>query len=1008
MSKKYKPFQNKKEISRFSSYYADSLESDNKKARTITYKDTVPYLTIPGTSKFISLNGVSLLNSSTTALNLTFWMRPTGTQEWIFRFSLSSNTAFYSIRLSGTILQVLSLSYVSSSVPVVLNQWNFIRLRLDVNTLLQYLYIDETLGINGIAGRGTSLPSVLIFGGVAGTACDIRDVRGFSEDLSAAEWTNVSNGQLTGKEKFWYPFDERSGLTTTDKLTSLTGIIDSGVTWGEFAPSPPIYANTKLPVYPNQKGREAQPGACYSPDGVDDFVTSPAIYASTHPTVQNNWGFCMWAKFDNSVAIEQCYFKKGTGVASNTGQFCQTTNGGSGPNFRFWVTSNYLTYAEHGIGWNEWLHLAYIMQDDNGTLKTQIYINGVFAKEENIHEGFLVFNAMLGGYTGRVPSGLFYDWRMFEGELTQSDIQKAMKGLITNKEVVWWGCNERDGTKAIDLSGNNYHGTITNATISTFHAIDDGVKYNLANLYGYFGDEATINECIETALSNGDSDTITNWWSYGIAPGTNYIKSFDFDTKVARLETTSIADNVTGTIGFGAFAKPLSYWQGTSVTYIWSFEYRGNVDFRRGGSGVEYGILTATESWQKHTMENIVTTFNASHVQLNFYMYEGGTYLNQPDGSWLEIRNLEYKAKTYIHPILPKSGSPIRLHSYTPAQAYSDKNEFSWRDIWFKGAAPFNPKLVESHCLTLNGTDQYLTASTSTPAVGSETKIEVLINIKITATDWQLIKFGSGVSNAALALNYSGTTQYFYAGSTTAQVITSSLLNDSLSHEVKIEIVANTGVINGSNTDITTKFYIDNILLLTLDNGDTNYVPTSMTLFKHLKDFGNSGKFAAELSRVKISRGDKDDFENCEVLQLFSFGEGAGNFCYNTGTIGGYLTITNFTEACWANTQDKFHYNALEGFSYLDEEIELISELDNRTLTFNPNNSDFITTQEFNFGHTAMIMGIVTTNTEFVQYSLNGKPPTNTLPLLVGAGDSLSFIMKVTDIEQDVTLTINT
>jgi len=54
---------------------------------------------------------------------------------------------------------------------------------------------------------------------------------------------------------------------------------------------------------------------------------------------------------------------------------------------------------------------------------------------------------------------------------------------LSNGSEYW--CNEESGSIGYDSSGNGNHLTITNATLSTFHAADSGITYNPNNEFGY-------------------------------------------------------------------------------------------------------------------------------------------------------------------------------------------------------------------------------------------------------------------------------------------------------------------------------------------------------------------------------------------------------------------------------------------------------------------------------------------------------------------------------------------
>lgn len=512
-----------------------------------------------------------------------------------------------------------------------------------------------------------------------------------------------------------------------------------------------LYEGEKLPVYPGQEGREPQPGACYHlpNDGTilnpPTFSNSGLYLSTTEPRV-----FCGWFKI---APYTNPHYLMRAGGAYLT--IHPTTETWSFPTYQ-------LSEVTLGITTNEWFHLS--IECDG--VDAYFYINGILKATRTTAISFAFTNNWaLEAYFTNKSEKHFYDIRWFErASLTTEERSKVMKGIAIGDEYAWYTCQERDGTKIIDLSGNNYHMSHSNATLSTFHAIDTGVKYNINNLYGYWHDQTPVDlfQARQVAIDNGVPNTGTG----GKEKYNNYYEekyndnngnascTVDVENKTYRIEVLTDTDGFCGLrTTFMVFTSPLTHYVGLKADqeYEIEFQYRGSgIQFINASGGPNIGLQTTSSNWQTYK-----GTFRANSIQtynlgLDMYLYDpnngGYPYYPISAGEWLEIKDWKVRTTKFINPLTSK-GMPIVQSFADPyTTGYNWQNVYKWRkNQLYKGATPFNPKLVENHCLTFNGVDQKLSFSdlTGVAVVSSEGTATPTINgndIEFTAgTLWDLV-----------------------------------------------------------------------------------------------------------------------------------------------------------------------------------------------------------------------------------------------------------------------------
>src|SRR5690606_9590044 len=107
-------------------------------------------------------------------------------------------------------------------------------------------------------------------------------------------------------------------------------------------------------------------------------------------------------------------------------------------------------------------------------------------------------------YIGRSPSSILHPHH-FNGKIFGIKIYSYTK----EKYLVFFKCDESTGINTYDSSGNGYHGTITNASLETFHSTQD--IYSWQNEVGYSEDVSPVGGF---ELSNDNWVNLSGTWIF--------------------------------------------------------------------------------------------------------------------------------------------------------------------------------------------------------------------------------------------------------------------------------------------------------------------------------------------------------------------------------------------------------------------------------------------------------------------------------------------------------------
>jgi hypothetical protein len=230
------------------------------------------------------------------------------------------------------------------------------------------------------------------------------------------------------------------------------------------------------------------------------FDKANSTYLTTTDTLGNlgilsssatNWGVGMWLNL--AVNSEQVLFHiEGNPGMTLGGSFLQTVGTTDNkPDFRYWVTSDYLTRTEHDVEFGKDFHIGYAIRLDGGTYYTAIYINGIFMKEVVVGAHLAAGNYIKAStFTGReIEHGsTMANFRVFEFDnSTQSHVEdqmsKVYQDLPTANDLIWCPMQESGGTTIYDISSNSNPMAIANAQADLWSNTQDG--YTRSALKGY-------------------------------------------------------------------------------------------------------------------------------------------------------------------------------------------------------------------------------------------------------------------------------------------------------------------------------------------------------------------------------------------------------------------------------------------------------------------------------------------------------------------------------------------
>ena len=463
-----------------------------------------------------------------------------------------------------------------------------------------------------------------------------------------------------------------------------------------------------------------------------------------------------------------------------------------------------------------------------------------------------------------------------------------------------WKCDEQAGATSYDSSGNENHGTITNATLSTFHSTQTAYSYQ--NQVGY--------NAIDSFVGNE---------SYATLP----IDLSSFSTGVVEFETIT-------TDPFGIFISqaegtnfPLAFGDGSTVNAV-TLNSVITID-GSAFTGTRDALHTLIADGKRHTirMTNVnFSSFTADGVSVALYSASNAYSLT---GS---IFNLKFDGNnngTFDHVYLGYGETPwkdtvgssdgvvtgVPEKLFIPRDESDITNDVLGNPLKYTGTAKLNANLEASSCVELNGTNQYGEILDTAGMINSNMSYGGYFEILAGNNNHALITKGI---NSQWMIMQEGQNLTVRIGSASTD-----LDYPIQSKDLGFKHVFAT--INGT----TAKLYIDGLVVAT---GTVNAMPSANANIVQIGQFP-AGSFSVDgkVAGVKVYNG--TTLTDSEVLFVGTNGvsgvaptatptvdvpitETSGNISRDVSGNGNDITWVN--APTWS-TQDLFHYNLTKGFN---------------------------------------------------------------------------------------------
>lgn len=680
--------------------------------------------------------------------------------------------------------------------------------------------------------------------------------------------------------------------------------------------------------YGSGSQRLMQPGRCYNFDGSDDYVDFGAGLLTTQSFSMSYWLYATTSGVNRGIlGMGNAVNINGTGFQSFLNSGTQLTtyinSGGASTPYTFYST----------VLHNTWNHIVVVI--DRTASQATTWVNGVSGSIANISTvtGSIANGAFL---LGRYASGYNFTGRIFDFQIIEEVLSSAgVNQLYTNRcnalpnspRKLWAKCDDQYYITAFDSSGNGNNGKLTNvnATVGNFYYEGNDVPFSYQN------DNGCTTIINHTSSSEDFSLTApTEYYGYSC-------------TTTAATEGWKIADSTTGTGYFNlsiAFTRTTGLW--TTSVYVKAVEYSvvgicepnsgrawawfnlstGTV-YSSGGPQLVPGSATITsagDGWFRISISVLYQVSFSGSISMapstsNTAVY-GGNYTGTV-GSGVLVNKMQIN-NGLLQPYQKTSGYELYSKTATTNKLFLPRNESNkLKDVFgttlqYSGKCPRNAKLVNSNCLTLDGTNDYVYLSSNVPVTGTNYTYAVIFYATV---DTRTLGGKSGDANCYLA--YYNTNLIYHktasSGSNYAYIYSPTPILNSW----KIVVVRRNG--NGNNVD----FFVDGNKLSsnytgTLPNNtcDINLIGANGSGLYHSGSLSYLAAWNRSLSDSECSTIGISNFGPNDMAYGTMFSEGAGSKCYDISTNGLHGTITNANlVTAWATKQNVCNYNTSKGFT---------------------------------------------------------------------------------------------
>lgn len=684
-------------------------------------------------------------------------------------------------------------------------------------------------------------------------------------------------------------------------------------------------------------GRAIQPGRCYDFDGVDDYIE---LSNESEFDFTDGFSVSFWVKPD-TLPVNTRFINKGiTGngewmisstSSNNLRVFCKDDAGNSNDTGTSGVTAS-LTLGE-------WANICVVFDKTNQKIKVSKN-GGTFSEYANTSTwtgGFLNSHPVNIGriYTGSgYIDGKLRDIRIWDTELTQAQVISVYNSEtdIAFSNLKYLGkCEESAGSTAYDSSGNANHGTITNATLSTFHATDTGVTKSYANDVGYnaydvfdgVGNELEITKISGVGefyirakfVMTSDFSNYSGLIGDGQATGRNRILISASNGIFIDINGSNVSD-VNFDIPHNEVCDLEIYRDFAGDIYA---------ELNGGGDTLIGNIATSTKFEFSYLFSEGASQrkFPGVPFYLEYASSNGGSTL----GRWSSPGNWEDEI----------GSNDADLTGSTTEKIIISRNEnLTTKDVVdenlnFTGRVKYDFDFKSSNCLTFDGVDDYVDISSALPDTN------LMLGTGITVACWAKRNGNAGSANMLFSHrdqstellqcalhSTNGVTMQFRSSTNTLYSVRDTSVDDTVWHHYAFVFD-----FNGDEM----RLYVDGV-----ESDQTNIVSSgsldsaeSYLGARSSTGGGPNGGYAhVNMANVFIKQSVLSDANILAIyngtysgscLARYPLAEGAGSTVYDISGNDNHGTLTNFTLSnAWGTTQDVFHYNILNGFEEYDDD----------------------------------------------------------------------------------------
>jgi hypothetical protein len=302
-------------------------------------------------------------------------------------------------------------------------------------------------------------------------------------------------------------------------------------------------------------------------DGANDHIALGTINGTDPLALSgSNFTFSLWIKPALSGDVDQKVIDKSNNLWGQNGYCLQVEPDGT---LKLQVDGTlsiqYRAKTNSGVlQANQWQHIA--MTGDGSNYKA--YINGISVTLDTktyVAPPSVSTDFRIGKYTGlnRAYNGSIDELHIWNRCLSQTEIRQMMcQRLVGNENglLLYYRFDHNSGTVIKDLSGNGYHGTLTDMDTNVW--VTSGAAIGDISVFDYDGSSVSD---FSIQLSTSEGDTFTATGDGGTYNG---------------IQLYRVNELPTGIYSSGIYTNDNGYWGafpvGTTPTYGIEYHYNGN------------------------------------------------------------------------------------------------------------------------------------------------------------------------------------------------------------------------------------------------------------------------------------------------------------------------------------------------------------------------------------------------------------------------------------------------